>query len=588
MLRGLRRLLGLCAVASMFGACSANGGASSVASGERAAEYYTCRYENPFSHVAECREYRGKAFDAAQAKQACEKPFTGVRGRLSRAACPVKGAIGSCTEDNGGARMAVTFMYGGFRTLYKGACEGFARGVWSDDGKVSAPRVPHGLMDEARAALSSDARVLVSPDALDDRGLDELIRMRQALWFAPRAQGTGTGLMIYPGAAVDPRAYAPLAHAIAGEGYVVGIIPMPGLLALNGIDRAGDAMDERKDVTRWVLSGHSLGGAMAARFVAHDAASSRMAGLVLLAAFPDVSDDLHASTLDVLSIHGSQDGRTTVEEVQAARGLLPKGTRYVLLRGANHAQFGWYGAQEGDRAADIDREAQADLTIASLVHFLRSRATPSTPDPRFASAAARDHNLCHDAQLQLAHVQGLTADHVVSDDIPGLRAFGAAKSRIDVGAPTPIHNVEHRREHGQLSLWSAPPILPSELWCKLKSQDAIVAALHLTPTGPEASCGELNQHTLDWALAQLSPRERDALAPAHKLSTEPDQAFETGVAWLTEGRVVVTTEQASRPRGVRAASLRVAADAEVAEPFRGVHYCKLLASSEALRLLLTP
>ncbi len=581
----LCRLLWLCAIAGLLGACSKDGAASSTS--ERTVEYFTCRYENPFSHVAECREYRGSGFDAAQAKQACAKPFTGVRGSLSRSACPTKGAIGSCTEDSGGARMAVTFMYGGFRTLYKGACEGFARGVWSDDSKVSAQRLPNGLMPEARAALHSDASVVVSPDALDDRALDDLIRTRRALWFAPRSEPKLTGLLLYPGAAVDPRAYAPLARAVASAGYVVGIVPMPGLLALNGIDRARDAMAERMDVTRWVLSGHSLGGAMAARFAAHDPAASRLAGLVLLAAFPDVSDDLHASPLTVMSIYGSQDGRTTVEEVQKARGLLPSNTRYVLLRGGNHAQFGWYGAQDGDRAADIDRKAQHDLAVASLVHLLRSSTIPPTPDPRFTRAAERDRNLCHDAQLQLAHVQGLSADDVVSEELTGMKEFGGAKSRIDTSAPVPIHILQHRLEHGQLALWSAPPILPKELWCKLKSQDAIVAALHLIPTGPEATCAELNQQTLDWALSQLSDTERGRLASSHRVTTEPDQLFETGLGWLTEGQVVVT-DRSTGPRTARAASLRVPANAQVAEAFRGVHYCKLLASSEALLLLLAP
>jgi hypothetical protein len=39
----------------------------------------------------------------------------------------------------------------------------------------------------------------------------------------------------------------------------------------------------------------------------------------------------------------------------------------VPIKGGNHAQFGWYGAQEGDNPATISREEQqAQILTATL------------------------------------------------------------------------------------------------------------------------------------------------------------------------------------------------------------------------------
>ncbi|MBR3689616.1 MAG: hypothetical protein IKL97_00750, partial [Eggerthellaceae bacterium] len=43
-------------------------------------------------------------------------------------------------------------------------------------------------------------------------------------------------------------------------------------------------------------------------------------------------------------------------------GNLGDGVAELVIEGGNHAQFGSYGAQEGDGAAAISAEAQRDLT----------------------------------------------------------------------------------------------------------------------------------------------------------------------------------------------------------------------------------
>ena len=53
-----------------------------------------------------------------------------------------------------------------------------------------------------------------------------------------------------------------------------------------------------------------------------------------------------------------------------ARPLLPAETAFVAVEGGNHAQFGWYGPQPGDRAATIGREAQQALVVEAIAALL--------------------------------------------------------------------------------------------------------------------------------------------------------------------------------------------------------------------------
>jgi pimeloyl-ACP methyl ester carboxylesterase len=174
------------------------------------------------------------------------------------------------------------------------------------------------------------------------------------------------GLVIYPGGRVDPRSYAPLARTIAEAGYLVVIPPMPLDLAVLAPDRASDVMAAYPEIEQWVLGGHSLGGAMAAKY-AHDN-PSLVSGLVLWAAYPADSDSLKGLAIPVLSIYGTED--MGLDGIEAGRDLLPDETQWVVMEGGNHAQFGWYGDQRGDGEATISRIEQqeriADETLAFL------------------------------------------------------------------------------------------------------------------------------------------------------------------------------------------------------------------------------
>ncbi|MHB1293720.1 MAG: alpha/beta fold hydrolase [Anaerolineae bacterium] len=219
------------------------------------------------------------------------------------------------------------------------------------------------------------------PEALAAVESGDGVEVLVAPWLTFRPDGSGVatgnadvGLILYPGGRVDPRAYAPAARALARQGYLVVIVPMPLNLAVLGADRAGAVMQAYPLVDAWAVGGHSLGGSMAARYAyGHP---DTVDGLVLWASYPADSDDLSGSALSVASIYAENDGLATPAEVDASRPLLPADTRWTLIPGGNHAQFGWYGPQRGDGRASISREAQQAEVVAAtrtLLKALRDR-----------------------------------------------------------------------------------------------------------------------------------------------------------------------------------------------------------------------
>jgi len=188
------------------------------------------------------------------------------------------------------------------------------------------------------------------------------------LVFQPSDSQPETGLIFYPGGRVDYRAYAPLAQAIADGGYLVVIVPMRLNLAVFSPDRAAQVIDAYPQIRRWAVGGHSLGGAMAARYAGRN--PDKVSGLVLLASYPAESDSLAGAETRVLSIYATLDGLATPEKIESSWAFLPQDTRYVAIEGGNHAQFGWYGVQDGDGQAAISRAAQQSQTVAAILAFL--------------------------------------------------------------------------------------------------------------------------------------------------------------------------------------------------------------------------
>lgn len=182
--------------------------------------------------------------------------------------------------------------------------------------------------------------------------------------FQPQNQKTNNGILLYPGAKVDPRAYAYLAEQLTQKGFTVVIPKMPFNLPIAGISKADKVINDRDEIENWYIGGHSLGGAAASIYAFEH--QENIKGLFLLAAYPTDSSDFSNTDFPILTIYAEHDGLTTLDDIKETKHLLSDNAFYYKIKGGNHAQFGIYGAQKGDNKAQINVFVQQDQVIREM------------------------------------------------------------------------------------------------------------------------------------------------------------------------------------------------------------------------------
>lgn len=195
--------------------------------------------------------------------------------------------------------------------------------------------------------------------------------------FVPGDAGrVSAALVFYPGGKVEATAYAPLLRRLAKRGIACALTQMPENLAVLAPNAADRCRGELEDALRavgcdpqdvpWMMGGHSLGGAMAASYAGSHA--SEYQGLVLLAAYS--SGDISKSGLRVLLVSGTRDGVLNRDRYDSCLANLPQDYREVQIKGGNHAGFGSYGRQDGDRKATISGGEQVEATVQAIVSLV--------------------------------------------------------------------------------------------------------------------------------------------------------------------------------------------------------------------------
>ena len=175
------------------------------------------------------------------------------------------------------------------------------------------------------------------------------------------------GLIFYPGGKVEYNAYAPLMEACANQGILCILVEMPANLAVFDIDAADGLQEKYPEITSWYIGGHSLGGSMAASYIADQTSFD---GLVLLGAYSTA--DLSDKGLSVLSMYGSEDKVLNHEKYEQYIGNLPSNYKEVIIEGGNHAGFGMYGEQAGDGTSTITNEEQIKQTAKQISDFVKT------------------------------------------------------------------------------------------------------------------------------------------------------------------------------------------------------------------------
>jgi dienelactone hydrolase len=156
-------------------------------------------------------------------------------------------------------------------------------------------------------------------------------------------------MMFVQGGLVDRDRYLWLASHLASRGYATLLPDFPLDLALLTDDDAVSPLRELREhppkeapqlgeVTPAAVSGHSLGGVVAAK--AWLAAPELYSALGFWASYPDTADDVSAKDgRQVLSLVGSDDGKASESDVKAGAERFGDPTWLGVVDGMNH--YGW-------------------------------------------------------------------------------------------------------------------------------------------------------------------------------------------------------------------------------------------------------
>ena len=182
--------------------------------------------------------------------------------------------------------------------------------------------------------------------------------------FTP--ENATTALIFYPGGKVEYTAYAPLMAACASEGIMCILVEMPFNLAVFDINAADGIQEMYPDIENWYIGGHSLGGSMAASYLSDT--PDDFEGLILLGSYS--TENLSDTSVDVLSVYGSEDKVLNREKYDKNKTNLPAAFTEVVIDGGCHAYFGMYGAQDGDGTPTISNEDQIKYTVDTITKFI--------------------------------------------------------------------------------------------------------------------------------------------------------------------------------------------------------------------------
>ncbi len=167
-------------------------------------------------------------------------------------------------------------------------------------------------------------------------------------------------IIFVPGGLVEPDSYEYLAAKLSLKGYNVTISKAMFNLAIFQPNKPSRYIDEDLDN---IIIGHSLGGVVATMAAEnHDDISK----VILLGSYSikDLTDK------DVMIISAEHDEGMDPEKFEDAKQFLNKDAVLHMIEGGNHAQFGWYGEQKGDGAAEITTIVQQDLVVQYILEFL--------------------------------------------------------------------------------------------------------------------------------------------------------------------------------------------------------------------------
>ncbi|HKX73412.1 MAG TPA: alpha/beta hydrolase [Candidatus Saccharimonadales bacterium] len=191
-----------------------------------------------------------------------------------------------------------------------------------------------------------------------------------AVVLAPLAEAK-KGIVLYPGARIDPAAYAYKMSLVAQSGVAVVIVKPP--LHAPPLDwrPIADYTGLVESVGDWYVAGHSLGGVKACQVASGNA---QLKGLLLFGAY--CAGSISGLSMPVVSIGGSADRITTPDDIAKRKADLPATTTYEMIEGLNHSGFADYGTQGGDGDMAVSDIAALSRLTSIITRFVGTAAAP--------------------------------------------------------------------------------------------------------------------------------------------------------------------------------------------------------------------
>lgn len=208
-----------------------------------------------------------------------------------------------------------------------------------------------------------------TPEAMEKWNEHSYVKKNQYYRFDAKGEEQAT-LLFYTGALVEPQAYVGIAQGLAQNGVTTYVIESSLNLPIFEMGTMETIVKEEK-LDKVYVAGHSLGGVVATLDAVTLQKENHLAGVILLASYPDKSVDFSSSSIPVLSLVASQDKVLNWDKYEASKARLSKSSEEFMIEGGNHSGFGMYGEQKGDGKASISNDEQQQKVIEKLTEFMK-------------------------------------------------------------------------------------------------------------------------------------------------------------------------------------------------------------------------
>lgn len=203
-------------------------------------------------------------------------------------------------------------------------------------------------------------------DTFENSDKVTVIKSDDLITFQANTANENLDIIFFQGGLTDSKAYAPLCRKLAENGFTCHLIKMNWRMPQYDYKKTLKLF--KLDSGNYVIGGHSQGGKMAAQIVYEN--PTLFKGLFLLGTSHPRDIDLSLLSIPTMKIYSEKDGLASVPEVLENKSKLPKNSKFIMIKGGNHSQFGYLGKLLMDNSADISLEDQQKQTVQYILEFV--------------------------------------------------------------------------------------------------------------------------------------------------------------------------------------------------------------------------